>query len=122
MDNEPTAVERIESEGTRIRAKWARQHGLTRTRGRVCWHRLFGRSCSAGFCKPPGSDHDSLWSKDGKPSIYMMQPYGLSETEAGDLAQFCADNGLRASVSTYPSFHYPGRVLSIELTRASDPL
>jgi hypothetical protein len=73
--------------------------------------------CNFQDCAPPAGDHDTLWLKDGKPALYLMQPYGLAWDDMKKLVTFCERHGLRAQVDTWPSFHFPGWVLSIEIEK-----
>ena len=96
---------------------FARSRGLKLSDGRLCIHRLSGRQCDLKDCFPPVGDHDTLWIRDGKPAVYLAQPYQLEWEELKGLVEFCVKNGLRAGVDTWPSFHFPAHVLSVHITR-----
>lgn len=117
-----------EAEGRRICRQWAEKNGLKRAGGSQCVHRLVGKTCRRHgvlvqsvngemACLPPGNDHESLWSKGGVPSVFVFQPYQIEDQNLILLARFCEQNGLRASITTWPAWHYPGRVLHVEITR-----
>lgn len=91
--------------------------GFKRSDGRLCVHRLLGKQCNLKDCLPPSADHDTLWLQNGKPARYIMQPYGLTWDDMKKLVAFCESHKLKADVDTWPSFHFPGRVLSIHLSR-----
>lgn len=98
-------------------ASFARSRGLKPSQGHACVYRLIGRRCQGTHLAPPGGDHDTLWLKDGRPEIYLMQPYGLGWRKMRELIAFCLQHGLKADVDVWPSFHFPGHVLSVCLTR-----
>ncbi|MBI4377375.1 MAG: hypothetical protein HY549_13125 [Elusimicrobia bacterium] len=98
-------------------AAFAKSRGLKQSDGRLCVQRLIGKQCNFQDCAPPAGDHDTLWLKDGKPALYLMQPYGLAWDDMKALVAFCARRGLKASVDAWPSFHFPGWVLSIEIEK-----
>lgn len=98
-------------------ASFAQSRGLKRSQEHACIDRLAGRRCKGAHLGPPGGDHDSLWLKNGRPELYLMQPYGLSWDKMRELIAFCLRHGLRADVDVWPSFHFPGHVLSICLQR-----
>ncbi|OPX83386.1 MAG: hypothetical protein A4E53_04661 [Pelotomaculum sp. PtaB.Bin104] len=101
------------------------KHGLKPSGGHPCVSRLIGRRCSAlpgggsSPCHIPGWDHVSLWLKDGKPEVYVSQPYSLSLNEMRNLVRFCDEYGLTVSVSTWPAWHFPGGVLTMEVRKAN---
>lgn len=98
---------------------FAKSRGLKRSGGRLCVHRLSGRQCDLRDCVPPAGDHDTLWLRHGKPALYLAQPYQLEWEDLKRLVEFCAANGLRAGVDTWPSFHFPAHVLSVHITKQS---
>ena len=100
------------------REVFAKSRGLKESGGRLCVHRLLGKQCNFEGCQPPAADHDTLWLKDGKPALYLMQPYGLCWEDIKKLAAFCERHGLEARVDTWPSFHFPGAVLSIHVEKS----
>lgn len=99
------------------REDFAKSRGLKQSDGRLCVQRLIGKQCNFQDCAPPAGDHDTLWLKDGKPALYLMQPYGLAWEDMKALVTFCGRRGLKASVDAWPSFHFPSWVLSIEIEK-----
>ena len=99
------------------REVFAKSRGLKQSDGRLCVQRLVGKQCNFQDCAPPAGDHDTLWLKDGKPALYLMQPYGLNWENMKKLVAFCERRGLKASVDTWPSFAFAGWVLSIEIEK-----
>ncbi len=91
--------------------------GFKQSDGRLCVQRLWGRQCNLKDCVPPSGDHDTLWLQNGKPAMYVTQPYGLEWETMRKLVAFCERHGLKADVAAWPSFHYPGQVISILLSR-----
>lgn len=106
--------------------QYAKNHGLRPSKGRICLARLLGKRCdfhsdhSGVPCRPPGADHDSLWLKDGKPYTYTSQPYSLTLEEMRALVALCDRHGLEVSVTTWPSWHFPGGVLTMEIRRKEE--
>ncbi len=99
---------------------FAKSRGLKESDGRLCIQKLLGRQCNFQDCSPPGGDHDTLWLKDGRPALYLMQPYGLGWNKMRELIAFCLRHGLRADVDVWPSFHFPGHVLSVCLVKSEE--
>lgn len=98
-------------------ADFAKKRGLKRSQERACVLRLTSQRCPGEHLAPPGGDHDTLWLKDGRPELYLMQPYGFGWDKMRELVAFCLQHGLKADVDIWPSFHFPGHVLSICLQR-----
>ena len=89
------------------------------------WGRLVGKTQSEQGRigrneRLPGDDHTSLWLEGDEPVIYVSQPYQLSFEELRNIVQACSDNALSVQVSSRPSWHFPGRVLMLEYTRAPE--
>lgn len=68
-------------------------------------------------CHPPGSDHNTMLLKDGKVNEFIMQPYELSFENMKKLVDYCGHNGLRADVTNWAAWYYPGVALAIVLTK-----
>lgn len=88
----------------------------------VCVERLKGkRRCPAPYSDAcleiPRGDHLSEWIVGGKTIAILSQPYGLSYDGLTETLAFCEQHELEVLIDTYPSFHYPGRVLSLVFTR-----
>lgn len=112
----------------RREALYADRTGAKRSGSRPCVKRLLGKRCGQTYgdyhCdthEPPGSDHASFWTRGRKPYSYVYQPYGIGGETFKELASFCSDLGLLASVDASWSWHYPGATLLVELmTEHSD--
>lgn len=65
-------------------------------------------------------DHISLLMKDGKPKVFISQPYQLTLEDMRQLINTCDTYGLKAMVSTGPSWHFPSSVLTVEVRRKDD--
>jgi hypothetical protein len=105
--------------------------GLKRTNGYPCLSRLLGRQCTHVGGNPPDpdrphcvprADHVELLTRDGKPTAYLSQPYGLSLADAAATHRLCAPLGLEGRVNTWPAPHYPGAVLSVCIMRKGERL
>ncbi len=112
-----------EATSEQYRRQYLKEQGLKPTAEHACINRLAGRRCIAGKtpCHIPGADHVSMWLKDGKPEVYISQPYHLSLKNMRALVELCDKHGLDANVSTRPSWHFPGAVLTIEIRKARMP-
>ena len=87
-----------------------------------CVGRLVGRRHRPPFyvcdhCNPPGTDHPWLFLRNGKPTLFVSQPYTLSWDEMQRLVDWCRERGLRADVSADESWHFPGRTLAVRIAR-----
>src|SRR4030095_15139258 len=63
-----------------LRERLWEEGGLKRSHGYPCCQRLVGH-CDhrhGAGCLPPGTDHPSLWLRDGQPAVFVSQPYDLS--------------------------------------------
>jgi hypothetical protein len=77
----------------------------------TCIYRLLGRKTRSD--EPPGTDHPSLWNKDGKPELFISQPYGLSWGKLRELVAFCETHGLEVNMDAGTSWYFPGRSLRV---------
>ena len=105
--------------------EWATVHGLRKSPvSNPCIWRLMGKKCNYGkshYCVPGGMglDHCSLWLKNGRPEVFISQPYQLSMQELDGLSEFCKRHGLTYSVSMR-SGHLPKPMITLEITRKQD--
>jgi hypothetical protein len=87
----------------------------------VCVYRLKGERCPDEFCDSPtcipGMDHGSEWERDGNTFVIVSQPYRFSYRVVKQTVEFCEANGLAADISTRPSWHFPGAVLTVTYKR-----
>jgi hypothetical protein len=87
---------------------------------RCSWERLIGKIDREGLEEHlPVSDHDSLWLKDGKPYVYVMQPYSASDLQLEKLIQICKKNNLTFWIDAH-SFYSPAGTISIKLYQKDD--
>jgi hypothetical protein len=115
-DDVQRAIAEVVSEPTR--EEWAKRRKLTRSRGAVCAMRLLGRKCRDDgrrecACRPPGTDHPTLWNFRNKPAVYVSQPYYLEWKDVSGLASYCETWKLSIVIDTYPAWHFPGRILFV---------
>jgi hypothetical protein len=99
---------------------YAVAYGLERAAS-ACLHRLLHRGpCRSrdrgGLpCRLPGADHDSLWRVGRDALLYVSQPYGLSWESLQEAEAVCRRYGFEMQIETYPSWHFPGHVLTVEV-------
>lgn len=121
-----------EAVSDRWREAYATKHHLMPVTDHVCVSRLLGKGCpeerdrSGEFiCLSdtiPGRDHLSEWrAPDGSRRI-VSQPYGMDYKSLKELVTFCERLGLEARLDAYPSWHFPGATLFMELRRKGGQL
>jgi hypothetical protein len=98
---------------------WAASQGVEKCQGPMFWRRLLGERLD--YCKRlPGDDHTSLWQRNGRPELYVSQPYPERFTDRlPEMMAAAAEHGLAFTVNTRPAWHYPGRCLFVTWRRAS---
>ena len=107
------------AESQKLKAQWAESYGLKESkRSQVCICSLYGaKGCGKYICQnvPPQSDHATLWNLNGKPTVFVMQPYGLIHVV--NLVLWCHERStpLEVNIDTWPAWHYPGHVLHVEI-------
>jgi hypothetical protein len=62
---------------------------------------------------PPGTDHPTIWTKAGKPMLYLSQPYNLGDHILKEMCDFGEKWALEFWIRTWPGFHFPGHILSV---------
>lgn len=102
-----------------LKKQWEEVAGLRESSGVPCPERLTKHRCSCGWSHElaPGSDHTSLWLENGKPKLYITQPYDLSYEKMKELVAFCEEKGLRVDVHGRGSWHFPGYTLKIVIAK-----
>lgn len=103
-------------ERERLKAEWAEQRGVTESHAHghpAAW--LLGKRCDDAPCVH-WFDHGTRWLRAGQPYCLLGQPYDLSADDLAELHELQA-RGLHVSITTWPSWHYPGAVLSVLVNR-----
>ncbi len=94
-----------EEKAERLRA-WASREGVTRSKGHCCLRRVATGRCGIGDCPHlPGSDHTSVWIKEGRPHIYVTQPYHVSDATLTQMIRTCRQWGLMLRIDSAPAWH-----------------
>lgn len=117
-------VQKIEGSAARVCAEvihdqilqaFIKRNGLKPSNGARCVSRLLGKQCKYSLhpCTPPAVDHISLWNKDGKPHVYVSQPYAISWKNLQQIVDYCREHGLQAQISA-ESWHFPGQTVLLE--------
>ena len=100
----------------------ANRHG----RGHVRGQRLKGNNWPCKRCDLaqaiPAADHLSEWTHDGKTAPIISQAYNLSYVTLKETVAFCEVHGLTVTISTEPSWVFPGAVITVEYRRAEKPV
>lgn len=93
---------------------YRKRYGLKRSPGRNVFERLIGKHTYTNVFRR-WMDHSSLWLKDGRPYLFVGQPYGLTLRDLREIAALCDEHGLTAEVDAGLSWWYPGRTLLVEM-------
>lgn len=143
---EQTAIERMRARVKQERELaqrvevWSREYGgLTQSQGWQCPRRLLRKKCLCthtylpnspayhGGCpgcdelqrklkNHPAYDHPSLWLKDGRPYVFVLQPYCWEEEDESTLRSWCEAKGLMHRVRPKAeSWWCPGGTYLIEI-------
>jgi len=109
----------------KLRKMWADYHGLKQSFANPCIFSIMGKRCPSRHmdpdeCRPPMSDHISNWNKNGKPEVFVTQPYPQPVSEIEKLIAFCKTRKLQLKIGTWPSWHFPGSCLMIEIRRLTE--
>jgi hypothetical protein len=84
----------------------------------VCVSRLLGQRCRSYGCPQiPCGDHLSEWCRGRETVAIVSQPYGLYGKQLRETMAFCEQYGLDVDIDTWPSWHFPGSVLTAVFTR-----
>lgn len=94
---------------------FAKMFDITESKGALCIQRLLGKQCkfyshkSYGLCKchPPEDDHASIWLKDGKPHMYVTQPYSIDDSKIIKMEEFANRHNLEFIIDDSLSWWYP---------------
>ena len=88
---------------------------LKHTSGSVDVMRLVGKR-STWIAALPWEDHCSLWNKDGKPYLFVSEPYPLVMSEIKELVTFCEHYGLTFTIRAWSRW-FPGNTSAIFITK-----
>lgn len=81
---------------------------------------LLGQRNLTGREQPfPGEDHSAVYTKNGKPEMFITQPYDLCWEEIAAAVDFCREHGLRMNIKAL-SWHYPCGTVLVQVTRDED--
>lgn len=58
--------------------------------------------------------------RDGETYCIISQPYGLTTDGLRCIAGYCYVNNLDVEVSAYPSWHFPGSVITVVFKRKDE--
>ena len=108
----------------RWKQAWVDRYGLKESGGAVSFARLVGRRRHANSLPrrrsdrpplyPPCCDHPTLWLRDGKPAVFVSQPYHLNNDELHKLMGLCTAWGVTLRISTW-SWYFPGSTFLVEM-------
>lgn len=105
-----------------LEKEWIETNGLKEAKGFVCVQRLLGKQCGVSRqkhcdCQPPGTDHPTLWLKDGKPKFFVSQPYLFEGETLKAVNAFCDEHGLNFQITAKGAFYFPSAALCVVFTR-----
>lgn len=96
---------------------WVKYRKVKKSNSPLDRHKLFSKGRSASTFTNL-DDHPSIWLRDGKPTIYVSQPYGLGTEALRELVARCDQLGLDATVNAWPAWHFPGSVVFVTMEKA----
>ena len=70
-------------------------------------------------CGAPGDHTEVLLTDNG--AVFVSQPYELRWEALQQLVEWCKERGLRADLSAWESWHFPGRTAAVLITREKAP-
>lgn len=88
--------------------EWRKHEGMSRCKAKTHWRGLLGQQPEDFEDGLPGDDHTSLWSKNGKPRLYVSQPYRLEFETTRDMVRKADEHSLEFSIHPNQSWHFPG--------------
>jgi hypothetical protein len=108
-----------EATWSHYKQEFIERYGVQASQDHACIGRLIGESYQSTLtCHLPGADdHASLWIRNGQPFAYVAQPYGISLSDMSQLVTFCEANGLEARIDASLAWHFPGRVLLVDVRK-----
>lgn len=104
-----------------VQRAWARRERVKESRGHRCLTRLAAGRCRGQGCEHlPGSDHSSIWIQDGRPHIFVTQPYHLDPDVLSAMLRACRRLGLRLRLNSAVAWQAPEAIL-VEVFRNDQP-
>lgn len=100
--------------------EFRRQYGVEQSKEPASINWLLGRSSEKMSPLPPGCDHYSAWTKDGKPYAFVFQPYELRWEKLQKLIRFCQTRDLEVSIDGHLSWYFPGETFLVVITRKEE--
>lgn len=100
---------------------WLKRWGLKETTKHVCLHRLSGKK-HQNFLEcdyhgqDMGLDHQRMFIRDGKPAVFVSEPYQMTHEQTQALMDYAKKYDLYVSISP-GSWHNEGQCLHIEIWR-----
>jgi hypothetical protein len=70
--------------------------------------------------QPPGTDHPVVMHKNGRPALYVSEPYDLDKRTVREMINFADGHGLSFRVESVLGLHYPGRCFQVLWSVATD--
>lgn len=114
-------VVREQHDRAKLLRAWSEREGVKESRGHICLTRIAHGRCNGLDCEQlPGRDHTSLWTKAGRPHIYVTQPYVLYAERLDEMFRICHRLGLTIRIDSAQAWHDAGAVL-MEVMRAGGP-
>jgi hypothetical protein len=128
LNDDPVRRDREAALRERLQDQWAARAGVKPAGGRRAWRRLLGLRDIGDHRHPkviehlPGDDHCTLWLRDGKPAVWVSQPYPLGSSTIAQMTYVAEQYGLAFEISTWPAWHNPASVLFVEWTLVVRPV
>lgn len=99
--------------------EWAENKGLKQSNAQHSGLHFLEKAipASTNMRDIPAGDHVTYWNKDGKPYAVVSQPYAFRNDEVITAAAMMEKYGLSVCVQTWPSWHFPGSVITMIWTR-----
>jgi hypothetical protein len=99
------------------------KNAFKRSSGIACVQLVLGKHCNhydPTKCHPPSTDHGYLLLKDGKPCVFVSEPYiyGWTRESFDEMNAFAERYGLIYSLHPERALHFPGKTVAIWWTRA----
>ena len=98
---------------------WMKRWGLKETTRHVCLHRVAGKKhknfLECDYEGPDmGTDHQRMFIFEGKPAVFVSEPYQMTHEQTEALMAYAKEHGLYVSI-TPMSWYNQGQCLHIEV-------